>query len=118
MGKLRMLGSGRSVLEPRVAVLKDSEPGSVSRRKPWAHLYADPRWKKLRRVALKRDGYVCQQTGVPLIGRHPAPDAPVVDHKIPHRGDPELFFDLDNLQSVSKEWHDKEKQSLEKRGLV
>lgn len=67
---------------------------------------------------MQRDGYICQQTGAALIGRHPAPNSPVVDHKRPHRGDPKLFWDEGNLQTVSKAYHDKVKQSLEKRGIV
>ncbi|WP_276606305.1 hypothetical protein [Pacificoceanicola onchidii] len=40
----------------------------------------------------------------------------MIDHKIPHRGDLHLFWDEDNLQAVSKEYHDGVKQSIEKRG--
>lgn len=76
------------------------------------------RWQKLRLKILERDSYTCQQTGAALVGKHPAPNSPVVDHIKPHRGDPELFWDEDNLQSVSKEWHDSTKQSLERRGLA
>ncbi|MBR9764798.1 MAG: HNH endonuclease [Rhodobacteraceae bacterium] len=76
------------------------------------------RWQQLRLKVLLRDRYVCQQTGVLLIGKNHAPDSPVVDHKVPHRGDPDLFWDEGNLQSVSKAWHDSVKQSVEKRGEV
>jgi 5-methylcytosine-specific restriction protein A len=40
----------------------------------------------------------------------------VVDHILPHRGDEALFWAESNLQTVSKTYHDKEKQSIEKRG--
>lgn len=76
------------------------------------------RWQRLRLKILKRDRFVCQQTGVLLVGKYPAPNSPVVDHIRPHRGDMLLFWDEGNLQSVSKEWHDRTKQSLEKRGLI
>lgn len=33
--------------------------------------------------------------------------ATVVDHKIPHRGDPKLFWDTDNWQSLCKPCHDR-----------
>lgn len=82
---------------------------------PHRRLYKDPRWEVLRREALRRAGWKCEQTGVLLIGKAPAPDSPVVDHKVPHRGDERLFFDLDNLQAVSKAWHDREKQRIERR---
>lgn len=77
-------------------------------------LYKDPRWAPLRLAVLRRDQWTCRQTGVLLIGKAPAPDSPVVDHIRPHRGDAELFFDPDNLQAVSKAWHDSVKQSLDR----
>ena len=42
--------------------------------------------------------------------------ATCVDHIIPHRQDEELFFDLDNLQSLCSGCHDGAKQALEKSG--
>ncbi len=44
------------------------------------------------------------------IGKYPADDSPVVDHIKPHRGDETLFWDPSNLQTVSKAYHDSEKQ--------
>lgn len=74
------------------------------------------RWQKLRQKILNRDGWRCQQTGVLVIGKYPKPNSPVVDHIRPHRGDEALFWDEENLQTVSKEYHDKEKQKLEHSG--
>ena len=45
---------------------------------------------------------------------HQAPNAALVDHITPHRGDLALFFDPANCRSVSKEYHDSEKQRAEK----
>lgn len=75
--------------------------------------YRTPAWRALRLKVLARDAYICQQTGVALVGKYPAPNSPTVDHIEPHRGDPKLFWDEANLQAVSKEWHDKEKQRQE-----
>jgi len=61
-----------------------------------------------------RDAYVCQRTGVLCIGKHPAPNSPVADHKKPHHGDPSLFWNIDNLHCVSKAYHDSEKQRQER----
>jgi 5-methylcytosine-specific restriction endonuclease McrA len=61
---------------------------------------------------------VCQRTGVLLVGGKHSPNSAVIDHIKPHRGNLELFWDEDNLQAVSKEYHDKVKQSLEKQGLA
>lgn len=82
---------------------------------PWRAWYGTKRWRDLRQAVLMRDEWRCQATGVLLVGKAPAPDSPVVDHITPHRGDPALFWDIDNLQSVAKSWHDSTKQSLERR---
>lgn len=39
-----------------------------------------------------------------------------MDHTIPHKGDPALFFNPDNLQSLCKTHHDSTKQREEKQG--
>ena len=85
---------------------------------PWRAWYGLARWKKLRLLVLQRDGYICRKTGVLLAGTYPADDSPVVDHIVPHRGDPELFWNLDNLQSLSKKYHDSIKQAIERAGQV
>ncbi|MFQ6550491.1 HNH endonuclease [Aestuariibius sp. 2305UL40-4] len=96
---------------------KDADEADRHRRRdaelPWRSWQKTARWQKLRDRILARDGLVCQQTGVMLLGKHPAPNSPVVDHKLPHRGDPDLFWDETNLQTVSKAWHDREKQKRE-----
>ena len=79
----------------------------------WRGWYKTTRWQKLRLEVLLRDGYVCQQTKVLCVGRYPAGNSPVVDHIVPHRGNPDLFWDMDNLQTVSKAFHDSTKQSQE-----
>lgn len=85
---------------------------------PWRAWYKTSRWQRLRISVFTRDGYVCQRTGVLLTGKHPAPDSPVADHKRPHRGDPALFWEIDNIETVSKAYHDGAKQAQEKRGAV
>ncbi|WP_299734677.1 HNH endonuclease [uncultured Roseobacter sp.] len=82
----------------------------------WRRWYKTSEWQKLRLRVLKRDGYICQATGVALVGKYPAPNSPVADHKVPHRGDRKLFFDENNVQAVSKAYHDSEKQRLEHAG--
>jgi len=42
--------------------------------------------------------------------------ASVVDHRIPHKGDPVLFWDESNWQSLCKSHHDSQKQREEMRG--
>ncbi len=77
--------------------------------------YSTARWQELRRRRLKHDRWICQQTGALLIGRYPSANSPAVDHIVPHNWDPDLFWDFDNLQSVSKEWHDRDKQRIDRR---
>lgn len=82
--------------------------------KPWRAWYSLKRWKDLRRAILVRDAYTCTQTGIALTGKAPAPNSPVVDHIQEHNGDPDLFWSESNLQAVSKAYHDKEKQRIER----
>ena len=82
----------------------------------WRGWYKTARWQRLRKKILNRDRWQCQQTGVILVGGKTAPNSAVVDHKQAHRGDEALFWDEDNLQAVSKEYHDKVKQSMERSG--
>lgn len=44
--------------------------------------------------------------------------ANVVNHKIPHRGDQELFWDESNWESLCKRHHDSDAQMAEKSGRV
>jgi 5-methylcytosine-specific restriction protein A len=44
--------------------------------------------------------------------------ATVVDHKIPHKGDPQLFWDETNWQSLCAPCHDRYKQSQERTGVM
>lgn len=76
--------------------------------------YHSARWAKLRQAVIERDLYTCQHTGVVLAGKAPAPNSPVVHHKAPHRGSEELFWSINNLELVSKAWHDSEAQRQER----
>ncbi|MDH6265525.1 5-methylcytosine-specific restriction protein A [Rhizobium sp. SG_E_25_P2] len=87
----------------------------------WRGWYKTERWRRLREEVLIRDGYICQQTGVICSGKYPARNSPVADHKEPHRGDEALFWDINNIQTVSKEYHDTVKQKQERaqpRGIL
>lgn len=110
-----LLAPGRAPLDRggRGELARDAERRTVH---AWRSWYSTKRWRELRLVVLRREGWQCSQTGVMLIGKAPAPNSPVVDHKVPHNGDPALFWDPDNLQAVSKAWHDTVKQAQERRG--
>ncbi|NGO51626.1 HNH endonuclease [Allomesorhizobium camelthorni] len=90
--------------------------------KQYHHLYSDKRWcgpQGIRQQALIRDLYACQRCGCILVaGNRHHPRAAVVNHKVRHRGDPALFFDLENTESVCKTDHDTLIQREEARGYT
>lgn len=62
----------------------------------------DRKWKKARLSYLKAHPLCvrCMERGIYV-------EAVVVDHVTPHRGNPELFWDRGNWQSLCKACHDK-----------
>jgi len=81
-------------------------------------LYQTKAWRILREQALLRDGYRCQhkRCGVTLKRGRSDPRSAVVHHLKPHKGEHDLFFDLDNLQAVCWTCHSGDIQSAEARG--
>ena len=73
----------------------------VDRRMSAAKRGYNSRWRKLSKLYLKEHPLcvVCESHG-----RYTP--ATVVDHKVPHRGDTELFWDQSNWQALCKECHD------------
>lgn len=118
MAKLKTLAPRIGVMRSRISPAPLDERDRSRNRdatQPWRAWYKTARWVKLRRRILLRDNYTCQATGVLCVGKHPAENSPVVDHKTPHRGDERLFWDDTNLQVVSKAYHDSTKQAEEAR---
>ncbi|MET3925950.1 HNH endonuclease [Devosia sp. 2618] len=113
MAKLTTLKPRLSKLAPRLSTaraIRDTRYSPDAQVRSW---YKSARWQALRLEVLARDLYTCQQTGVLLIGKHPAPNSPVVDHVVPHKGSEQLFWDVSNLQAVSKAYHDSDKRKME-----
>lgn len=101
---------------------KEHKPTSTKRRYErtpeaiaYRRLYKTKAWALLRDRALVRDLYTCQHKGcgVQLTKGRDKPNSAVVHHIKPHKGDHDLFFDLNNLQSVCKMHHDSDIQSIE-----
>lgn len=118
MGRLTAVKPRIGTMPSRLGHVSGDEAARHRQRdatQPWRAWYKTARWQRLRERILIRDQFICQKTGVLLVGRHPAPNSPVVDHKIPHRGDERLFWDESNLHAVSKAYHDSTKQSEERR---
>lgn len=80
-------------------------------------LYRTKQWRHLRLVALARDSYRCQRCNCFLRMGRTGNQAAVVHHIKAHKGDLDLFFDVNNLQSVCKACHDGPIQSEEVRGF-
>jgi 5-methylcytosine-specific restriction protein A len=111
---LKTLKPRLSKLPPRLKTTREIRDKRYSADATVRGWYHSARWQKLRQEVLIRDLYTCQQTGVILTTGRDAPNAAVVHHKVPHHGDERLFWDIDNLESVAKSWHDAEAQRLEK----
>ena len=73
----------------------------------------DARWRKARERYLAEHPFcdMCEERG--QVER-----ATVVDHKIPHRGDPALFWDRDNWQGLCQTDHSATKQAMEATGVL
>lgn len=109
---LKSLPSRLGRLAPRLARQSDAH-GHTAAAEPWRAWYSLARWRRLRWSVLSRDLFTCQ-CGC----GHVEPDASqlVADHIQAHRGDPALFWDPANLQTLWKPHHDSDKQRAERRG--
>lgn len=116
MPPLKMLRDGTHRLTPKVGYLQRSD-AQVSRARDaafeWRGWYKTARWQRLRWSVLVRDQFTCQWPGC---GRLMADTSLLVaDHRVPHRGNPDLFWDEANLQCLCKPCHDRAKQRAEAR---
>ncbi len=118
--KPRLTSLPRTILKP----VTTGNSGAVDRsaHSPWRSLYGTARWQKKRRAIYARDGYTCQKTGEILFGKYPAPNSPCADHIIPAHvfwfdGRQHLFWDDDNIQTLSLKYHVNEKQKQEQDGM-
>jgi 5-methylcytosine-specific restriction protein A len=82
-------------------------------------LYMTKRWRMLREQALLRDLFRCTHNGCNVILTRGVskPNSAVVHHIKPHKGNLDLFFDLDNLASVCWAHHSGAIQIIENRGF-
>ena len=82
-------------------------------------LYNTKHWQSVRQTVLTRDRFTCQHNGcgVALEPGRDRPNSAVVHHIVPHKGNLELFFEPDNLQSVCWTCHSGPIQREEIRGF-
>lgn len=122
MGRLKTLPPRLAPAAPRLGTPKPVDREQAERERTRERdrlqasrkLYNSRAWRKLRDEVYARDSWTCRQTGVICLGKFPAPNSPVADHIIPHRGDLALFWDKANIQTVSKAYHDSQKQREER----
>ena len=85
--------------------------------KPWRKLYKTKAWKSLRLECFKRDIFICQTCGEHTqTEHHTQPNAAICDHKIAHKGNEVLFYNINNTQTLCKSCHDGDKQRQEIHG--
>lgn len=107
MGKLKALRPRVAALPSRLNFVADAH-GHSAEREPWRAWYKLARWARLRIRIFVRDGYACQMQGCGITTARP-----IADHIKPHRGDPGLFWDEGNIQTLCKPCHDSRKQAAE-----
>lgn len=76
--------------------------------RPWRGWYSLARWRHMRTRQLSLHP-LCTF----CLARDIVEPATVADHVTRHNGDPELFWDPDNLQSLCKYCHDSTKKRME-----
>ena len=123
--RLTTLPARLSAAPARIGRAADkTRTGSIKRDRshaPWRGWYNTKRWHDLRIQVFERDGYICQRSGILCAGKHPAPDSPTANHRVRHNGDPVLFWDPSNVETITKQVHDtliqqEEQASIHQRG--
>lgn len=84
--------------------------------KQYRPLYKTARWQRLRLEVIARDGGRCRTCGILCRMGERSGRTATVDHVVPHKGDPVLFFDPENLQLLCGVCHSGQKQRVEKSG--
>lgn len=77
-------------------------------KRPWLRLYGLARWKRQRQAQLTAQP-LCQL----CLDMECVTEATVADHVEAHRGDEDLFWDPENLQSLCASCHSRHKQAEE-----
>lgn len=121
MARLPLAAPRMTTLRPTLAAPKDEAGRSRYRRDAKGHkLYSSRRWRgsdaKRGRDGLRWQVLLDAMFTCAMCGRIVSdPSMLVADHIVPHKGDPELFFDRGNLWAVDRECHDTTCQEIEAR---
>lgn len=98
-------------LPPSVRAQVNAAKGRKPREKD--RLYDTPDWRWLRAAHIAQHP-LC----VECLGRGVRRPAIVVDHIKPHGGDVDLFFDIENLQSLCRPCHSRKTTLRDHRGFA
>ena len=115
MGKLKAIRGQLSTLKPSLGMLAPVERTEAQERSlfaPWRKWYTTARWRALRLTIFARDLFTCQWPGCGFTTANTS--LLVADHRDPHGGDEQLFWDEGNLQTLCKPCHDRHKQRAER----
>ena len=112
MGRLKQLKPQLGRMAPAVAYLERQPDRDRAERYNWRAWYGSTRWRALAKEVKLRDSFTCQKCGRIDAGKRGL----AADHKIPHRGDPDLFWDKTNLQTLCERCHSSDKQREEAAG--
>lgn len=112
MGRLRAMAPRLRTLAPRVASAKVAGATRGPAEAEWRKWYKTKRWQRLRWDVLVRALFTCG-----MCGRTEGQTRQLVaDHRLPHRGDPALFWDPANLWCLCVGCHAGAKQREESAG--
>lgn len=97
----------------RIAPTTNTEGRTPGQRTKYEGVYYDARWRELRKLHLDKFPLcvMCEEKGKVVAGN-------VVDHIIPHKGDPILFWDQRNWQTLCTPCHDGPKRMMERTGKL
>jgi 5-methylcytosine-specific restriction protein A len=110
---LKQMPPRLAMVAPKIGFAPDA-PASASRDRDvqfaYRAWYKTARWQKLRWLVLVRDLFTCKRCN-----RLEADTSKLVaDHKIAHRGNAALFWDMENLQCLCAHCHDTTKRAEER----
>lgn len=111
---MKMLKPTLPVLQPRIGYATGDEKAFDRQRVdsvPWRRWYRTARWRRISMAVFLRDAYRCTMCG------HTEND-PVADHKMAHRGDPKLLWNIDTVQTLCVSCHNGKKQRQEHANLL
>ena len=117
LGQMPSRFAGSEVAGQRLSKSFKDRSGQRRVMSQWRNWYNTKEWRDLRWSVLVEELFTCRRCATicdPDPTNRNEPNAPVADHKQPHRGDRKLFYARTNLQCLCKACHDGAKQAEER----